>query len=159
VTDDAGDGAVEIRRATATDANAVADVYLASFHATYAFPLAHTDAEVRDWLAGVVARGGPSGHDETWVAEANGRIVALMVLDEAGIDQLYVDPPSIGRGIGGRLVELAKQERPAGLALYTFQVNGRARRFYERHGFAATWFGDGSANEEGQPDVRYEWRA
>jgi hypothetical protein len=51
-----------------------------------------------------------------------------------------------------------EDERPHGLALYTFQVNGRARRFYERHGFAATWFGDGSANEERQPDVRYEWR-
>jgi GNAT superfamily N-acetyltransferase len=158
VTGGATKGIVALRRATAEDADAVADVYLASFHATYAFPLAHTDDEVRAWLAGVVGRGGPSGQDDTWVAEAGGRVVGLMVLDEMGIDQLYVDPAWVGQGVGSRLVAIAKDERPQGLALYTFQVNDRARRFYERHGFVATWFGDGSANEEGQPDVRYEWR-
>jgi ribosomal protein S18 acetylase RimI-like enzyme len=144
---------VGIRPASPADAVGVADVYLAAFHATYAFPLAHTDDQVRDWLRGIVA-----GEDRTWVADAGGRIVGMMVLDEDGIDQLYVDPAWHGRGIGSRLVELAKRRRPDGLALYTFQVNDRARRFYERHGFLATWFGDGSANEERQPDVRYEWR-
>jgi GNAT superfamily N-acetyltransferase len=158
VTDAASDGAVSLRRATAADADAVADVYLASFHATYAFQLAHTDDQVRDWLGGVVGRGGSAGRDETWVAEEDGRVVGLMVLDEAGIDQLYIEPALLGRGIGSRLVAIAKLERPTGLALYTFQVNERARQFYERHGFVATWFGDGSENEEGQPDVRYEWR-
>ena len=42
------------------------------------------------------------------------------------------------------------------LRLYTFARNAGARRFYERHGFVAVAFGDGSANEEGEPDVRYE---
>jgi ribosomal protein S18 acetylase RimI-like enzyme len=112
-----------------------------------------TDDQVRDWRACIVA-----DEPRTWVAEADGRVVAMMVLDDDGIDQLYVDPAWHGRGIGSRLVELAKGERPQGVALYTFQVNDRARRFYERHGFVAMWFGDGSANEEGQPDVRYEWR-
>ena len=46
---------IAIRRATAPDADAVADVYLASFHATYAFPLAYSDAQVREWLRDVVA--------------------------------------------------------------------------------------------------------
>ena len=74
------------------------------------------------------------------------------------LDQLYLAPEWTGRGIGSRLVELAKQRRPAGLDLFTFQVNDGARRFYERHGFTAIWFGDGSENEEGQPDLRYAWR-
>ena len=34
---------------------------------------------------------------------------------------------------------LAKERRPGGLELYTFQVNDRARRFYERHGFVVAW--------------------
>jgi hypothetical protein len=42
------------------------------------------------------------------------------------------------------------------LRLYTFQCNQGARRFYERHGFIAVAFGDGSSNEEGEPDIRYE---
>jgi ribosomal protein S18 acetylase RimI-like enzyme len=144
---------IAIRRALPADAGAVADVYLAAFAATYDFPLAHTDDEVRRWLAEhVVLR------METWVAEGNGRVVAMMVLDKAGIDQLYVEPAWHRRGIGGRLVELAKLRRPAGLELYTFQVNDRARRFYESHGFLVAALGDGSGNEERQPDVLYRWR-
>jgi membrane-anchored protein YejM (alkaline phosphatase superfamily) len=55
-------------------------------------------------------------------------------------------------------VELAKRRQPSGLQLWTFQVNGTARRFYERHGFLAVESTDGSGNEEGDPDVRYVWR-
>jgi GNAT superfamily N-acetyltransferase len=149
------DPAIEIRASTAADADAMADVWLASFRATYTFPVAHTDDEVRGWIASDVA-----GHDEAFVAveTESGGIVALMRLENDDLDQLYVDPDWLGRGIGSRLVELAKERRPRGFGLYTFQVNDRARRFYERHGLVATWFGDGSANEERQPDVRYEWR-
>jgi len=144
---------VLLRRAEAADAAAVADVYLSSFHATYDFPLAHTDDEVRAWIAGHLV---PA--EEAWVAEAGGRVVAMMALDDEGIDQLYVLPEWIGRGVGRRFVELAKERRPDGLQLYTFQVNDRARRFYERQGFVAAAFGDGSGNEEGQPDVLYRWQ-
>ena len=40
--------------------------------------------------------------------------------------------------------------------LFTFQAGMRARSFYERHGFDAVEFGDGSANEESCRDVLYE---
>ena len=147
-----GPDAVTIRRAVQADAPAVADVYLAAIKSTYDFPLAHTDDECRAWLADEVVP-----LMETWVAEVAGRVVALMVLDGAGIGHLYVDPPSHSHGIGSRLVELAKERRPGGLDLYTFQVNKRARRFYEWHGFAVVALGDGSGNEERQPDVLYRW--
>jgi GNAT superfamily N-acetyltransferase len=66
-------------------------------------------------------------------------------------------PDWTGRGIGARLLDLAKVLRPDRLELWTFAANIGARRFYERHGFLAVDATDGD-NEEGAPDVRYEWR-
>jgi GNAT superfamily N-acetyltransferase len=143
---------ITIRPAGPADATAVADTYLASFSATYDFPLAHTDDEVRAWMSGVI------NGDGTYLAlDTAGAIVGMMVATAGELDQLYVRPDRLGEGIGRRLLEVAKAGAPDGLSLYTFQVNARARRFYERNGFVAEWFGDGSANEEGQPDVRYVW--
>ncbi|MFJ7955014.1 GNAT family N-acetyltransferase [Streptomyces sp. NPDC096319] len=143
-----------IRRAADSDAAAVAEVWLRSYAA--ALPdvrRAHTDDQVRSWIRHVVVAG-----QETWVATADGTVVAMMALDDEELDQLYVDPPWRGRGIGDRLVELAKQRRAAGLALWTFQVNAPARRFYERHGFVEAERTDGARNEEREPDVRYVWQ-
>jgi N-acetylglutamate synthase-like GNAT family acetyltransferase len=86
----------------------------------------------------------------------NGEIVAMISLREGWIDQLYVDPSWQGRAMGARLVDFAKARAPEGLELWTFQTNEGARRFYERHGFAAVEWTDGE-NEEGAPDVRYRW--
>jgi ribosomal protein S18 acetylase RimI-like enzyme len=147
------DPSVEIRRAGPEDAASVAGVYLSAFHATYDFPLAHTDEQVRAWIRDILL---PSG--ECWVATVGGRVVGMLVVRPGDLDQLYVAPGFQGRGVGSRLVELAKRESPDGLGLYTFQVNARARAFYERRGFVADRFGDGSGNEEGQPDVHYDWR-
>jgi len=144
---------VDIRKATAVDADAVADVYLASFHATYDFPLAHTDDQVRRWIHDVVLAGG-----DAWVAVEDGSVVGMMVVRADDLDQLYVAPDCLGRGIGRRLLGVARAVSPDGLSLYTFQVNARARRFYERNGFVVDALGDGSGNEEGQPDVHYVWR-
>jgi GNAT superfamily N-acetyltransferase len=144
---------IRVRRAADGDAEAIGDVYLASFGATYAFPLAHPEVDIRRWIRDVVV-----GRDETWVAEADEGIVGFLTLTDDMLDQLYVAPAWQGRGIGDRLVAFAKTRRPEGLDLYTFQVNERARRFYERRGFQPVALGDGSGNEERQPDVRYAWR-
>ena len=140
-----------MRRAVPADAPAVAELFLDSFHVTYDFPLAHTDEEVRGWVRDRLV---PTM--ETWVAVEDQRIVGMMVVAPGHLEQLYVAPHRLGRGIGRRLLELAKERSPDGLSLWTFQVNDRARRFYERNGFVAAELTDGD-NEEGQPDVRYEW--
>jgi GNAT superfamily N-acetyltransferase len=142
----------EIRRAGPQDAGPVADVYLASFRS--ALPtvrLAHTDDEVRAWIRDRVIP-----DTETWVATEAGVVVAMLSLAPGWIDQLYVAPEWQGRGVGRRLLDLARTRAGGGsLELWTFQVNERARRFYERNGFEAVELTDGSGNEEREPDVRY----
>ncbi len=147
-------GDVVLRRAEPADALAAANVWLRSYTAALpAFRRAHSDDEVRAWFRDVVV---PTR--ETWVADAGGSVVGLLVLAPGDLDQLYLDPDWRGRGIGDRLVALAKERYPEGLELWTFQANEPACRFYERHGFVAVERTDGSGNEERQPDVRYVWR-
>jgi GNAT superfamily N-acetyltransferase len=65
---------------------------------------------------------------------------------------------SSGRGLGSRLLDVAKSVYPEGLDLWAFPANTGARRFYERHGFVAIAWTEGD-NEEGAPVVRYHWQA
>lgn len=149
---------INLRRATPADAEALADVFLRSFHATYTFPLAHTDDEVRGWVRDRLVP-----QMETWAAvdddggERTGTVLGFATVAPGWLEQLYVDPRRLGEGIGRLLVDRAKDVQPDGLLLWTFQVNDRARRFYERNGFTVVRFGDASNNEERQPDVQYRW--
>ncbi len=146
------------RRATADDAAAVCEVYLTS-HKTFLpyAPLAHTDEEVQDYIAHTLIE-----KAEVIIAELAGRIVGLLALDRKDgtgwIEQLYLHPDVVGQGIGTQLLAIAKSRLGPPIRLYTFQANRGARRFYERHGFQAIAFGDGSGNEQNCPDICYEWR-
>ena len=140
------------RRARLDEAPVVADLWLLSRRASIPLiPLpTHSDFEVRAWFKEVVF---PS--KDVWVIEAPDHLVALMVIGDVWIEQLYVHPAWNSRGLGSRLLELAKRERSR-LELWTFQSNAGARRFYERRGFVAVTATDGD-NEEGEPDIRYHW--
>jgi GNAT superfamily N-acetyltransferase len=143
------------RRAGPADAATVADLLIHSRRGAGDAipPPVHSDAEVREWVATVVMP-----EREVWLAEDHdGRPLAVLVLDGDWIDQLYVDPAFTGRGLGSRLVGLAKSRRPGGLQLWTFASNTGAQRFYTRHGFTEAETTDGSGNEEKAPDIRYVW--
>jgi GNAT superfamily N-acetyltransferase len=147
--------AFDIRPATPEDATPIADVWLESWRATFDFEPAHPDEDVRRWVREELLEA------EDWVAtdpSRGDRVIALLGLSDVMVEQLYVRPEWIGRGVGRRLLDLAKRRRPDGLELYCFAANDRARRFYERNGFTAVAFGDGSGNMERQPDVLYRWR-
>ncbi|MFK0050089.1 GNAT family N-acetyltransferase [Streptomyces sp. NPDC090741] len=145
---------VFLRRADDFDARPAADVWLRSF--ATALPTvrcAHEEADVRDWFARVLVP-----RYETWVAVTGGNVVGLMVINGGELKQFYLDPAWRGRGLGDRFIALAKERQPDGLALWTFQVNVSAHRFYERHGFIAVERTDGLRNDEREPDVRYVWQ-
>ena len=94
-----------------------------------------------------------------WPARApqlRGFVASAREGDGAWIEQLYLMPGWTGQGIGGQLLAAALARLPRPVRLYCFQANAGARAFYERQGFRAIAFGDGSGNEEGCPDVLYE---
>jgi GNAT superfamily N-acetyltransferase len=144
---------VNIRRARAADADAVADIFLAARADMTYLPNLHTDEETRTWLEHVVL-----AREEVWVAETDGGVAGFAALTDDMLDHLYVRPDAQGRGIGAALLEHAKRRRPAGFRLWVFQKNEVARRFYERHGCRLVKTTDGADNEEREPDALYEWQ-
>lgn len=144
----------DLRPATASDALAVAEVYLRSFRHTYKdglVRLAHDDTDVRRWI-----REEMLPNNSVSVATSCGIVVGYVATSQGWLNHLYVDPAWIGRGVGRSLLKTAMSERSEGFSLWTFQENGRARAFYESAGLVAVDFTLGN-NEEGQPDVKYTW--
>lgn len=142
-------GDVVLRPAIMSDADDIAQVMRASLCSLPWMPLLHTPEEDRDFIRDRVLPG-----QQVTVVEANGRIVGFVAVEGEWIEQLYLDPAWTGLGIGSRLLALATAHMPVS-KLHCFQANEGARRFYERHGFRAEAFGDGSGNEEKLPDITY----
>jgi ribosomal protein S18 acetylase RimI-like enzyme len=149
-----------LRRAQPADAPAIAALLIASrrAHLPYA-PIAHPDDDVQRWVAGVLL---PT-RDVTVALAGDGSlagVLATATVDGIGwIEQLYLAPELVGRGLGTTLLRQALAALPRPVRLHTFQANAGARRFYERHGFRVIAAGDGSGNEEGCPDLLYELAA
>jgi ribosomal protein S18 acetylase RimI-like enzyme len=82
----------------------------------------------------------------TWVAEADGDVVGLLVLvaypDHLLLENVAVLPSAQRRGVGGRLLALAEdQARARGLdeiRLYTNEAMTENLAYYGRHGYAET---------------------
>ena len=82
-------------------------------------------------------------------------VVAFLASTPESVACLYVGVPFIGRGIGSKLLSLAKSESSGSLWLHTFACNARACAFYERHDFRDS--GHGYANMWALEDVKYIW--
>jgi ribosomal protein S18 acetylase RimI-like enzyme len=129
-----------IRSTRPDDAEAIADVHLdARREAMPQLPTLHSPEETIAYFGGHVLV-----HEEVFVAEVNKLVVGFIALEDNYVDHLYIAPSYQRRGIGDKLLAMAKQLRPSGLTLLTFQRNVRARRFYEARGFVASGFTDGS---------------
>lgn len=116
----------------------------------------HSLDGVRRWVRGKLI---PTGG--VIIAQLDGKdvgVLATSVSDEIGwMDQLYVAPGYVGRGIGSELLNHVLNVLPRPIHLWVFQENDRTIRFYEHHGFKAVQFTNGENNEGKCPDVRYEF--
>jgi ribosomal protein S18 acetylase RimI-like enzyme len=142
-----------IRPAREHDAIAIAQIHIDARRVAMPWlPVVHTfEDTVRFFGDFVIA------NQIVSVAEAEGAVAGFIAIEGAYVDHLYVAPAHQSVGIGDALLKLAKETRPDGLKLWTFEGNSKARSFYEKRGFVAIEFTDGSRNEERTPDVLYEW--
>lgn len=141
--------------ALCTDSKTITAIYLASRKECIPYaPLAHKDDAIYSWVDEVLIK-----TDRIITASKEGVVYGFIATaSDAGrqwINHLYIHPKHTGQGIGSALLEYALAPMPRPVYLYTFQANTGARRFYERYGFLALEFGNGSGNEERCPDVLY----
>lgn len=133
-----------LRHATDRDADAIAELFFASYRLLTFLRRLHPIESYRRFV-GVT------------VAEDDTGSISFLALKGEEIRQFYTRPDRIGRGAGTQLIEAVKSSGVAALELWCFQANARARRFYEARGFRAIRFTDGADNEERMPGVRYRW--
>jgi GNAT superfamily N-acetyltransferase len=93
-----------IREARPEDADAIAEVFIASFGTLSFLPRLHTDAETFDFIANKVV-----GEQEVLVAELHGGIVGFAAMTRGNLlEHMYVHPDSQGQGVGSALLIRAK---------------------------------------------------
>lgn len=93
--------------------------------------------------------------NEIYIATDNNKVVGIIAFNGNEINQLYIHNDYQGKGLGKKLLRMAKINSKGRLTLYTFEVNHKAQRFYERNGFKI--IGRGHENEENLDDIKYEW--
>jgi GNAT superfamily N-acetyltransferase len=158
MTNNALNSTIRVRRATAADARAIAEVTVLGWQAAYRDILADgfldglsADAREVGWRAMLEAD--EDGRTPAWVCEMDGRTVGFLSsgpprdddvpLPAAEIYAIYVLPEAWRGGFGRALMSTAVDHwRARGtmtLVLWVFEANTRARTFYE----AAGWQPDG----------------
>lgn len=141
-----------LRAATPLDAGATGAILHRFNSDTPWMPKLHSEAETISFCGVMIDRG--------WVtvaeSERSGQLLGFLARDGAEVCSLYLAPGACGQGIGRALLAAAKAAQPR-LVLHTFQANLGAQRFYLREGFCERARSDGSANDEGLPDIIYEW--
>ncbi|MCK0142655.1 GNAT family N-acetyltransferase [Aliiroseovarius sp. F20344] len=137
--------------ASTADVPAIANI-LSGWNATTPWlPRVHSRASEKGFAQMLVERGWTS------VVRTEGQVLGFLSRDNRKIHALYVAPHARGVGVGKMLLDQAKVARDS-LSLFTFQQNDGAQRFYMREGFYEAYRTDGSGNDEGLPDICYEWR-
>ena len=140
-----------IRDATTDDAIGAASIYNRAREQAMPFLPVQTAERVAPKLRAAFT------NETAFVAEDLGnRLVGFITFNEQFVTFLYVEPTVQGQGIGTALLERAMSGKTR-VDVWTFQRNQAGRRFYERCGFVALEFTDGSGNDKGEGEVLYSW--
>jgi putative acetyltransferase len=144
-----------IRSMTPADLQETLDVWVAAWQVAY--PAIDFNAR-RGWTADRIAELERTG-SRSLVVVKDGRIVGVMVVNPATgyLDQIVVATDCQGGGIAETLLAEARRLSPTKLDLHVNQDNGRAIRFYEKHGFVKT--GEDVNPRSGAPIYLMGWRA
>lgn len=139
-----------VRRACPSDAQVTGQILFEFQQGTEWMPKLYSLEEVIGFCAIMIERG--------WVtvAQDQDRVVGFLARDQDEVCSLYLAADVRGRGFGRALLADAKAASPR-LVLRSFEANDAARRFYHRQGFIEIERSDGAANEEGLPDITYQW--
>ena len=147
-----GEMSFHLRPAQPTDAGRTGWILHRFARDTPWMPQLYSEAEAISFCGVMIDRG--------WVTVAKeaGRVTGFLARDGAEICSLYLAPGCCGQGQGLALLQHAKSQQSR-LWLQAFAANDGAQRFYLREGFVEVGRSDGSRNDEGLPDIRFEWRA
>ncbi len=146
---------LEIRAATYNELPEIARLYRTSRDCCLSFlPQLHTPEEDLWFFQNIVFR-----NQELTIVMGEGQIIGMISTKDDWIEQLYIDPRHLRKGIGSKLMEQVKAASSGHLKLMCFVENVDARSFYEAHDFKEVKRTSGSENEEGAPDILLEWQA
>ena len=110
-----------LRRAAASDADEIANVYHTLFRLLTFLPMLHTIEEYQWFISNVTLK-----ECEVTVAEDESGIVAFLARRGEEVRLLYTRPDRIGMGAGTQLIDAAKASGVGALELWCFQANERA---------------------------------
>ncbi|UUX51705.1 GNAT family N-acetyltransferase [Nisaea acidiphila] len=129
-----------IRPATSGDIPRIAEIFGASRLIAYrglvpdADILASSDPDRPKWRELLEAE-----NQDFLVAELDGTVQAMAVLEIPKLHSLHVHPDAQGSGIGRALLAYCREKSsPAGMELYCLLGNDRAAAFYEKAGMRRT---------------------
>lgn len=156
-----------VRYAHPADASMLGAIMAESFRRAFADFISLETLEkcaVAENCAGLFRQLLQSGQMNILIGGINGKSLGLLVWTErengwTEIEAIHSLPESWGSGLGESMLDFALDEThaTAGVGLWAFAENRRARRFYEKHGLQ--WTGERRISEfDGAEEVRYEWR-
>lgn len=135
------------------DLAVVSDLWVESWAAAY--PALDFEAR-RPWFAAHLAALADEGAQRILAVVAGDEIAGLVTIEpQSGyLDQLVVGRRFQARGIAEALLAEVQRLSPQSVTLDVNQDNGRAVRFYEKHGFAVV---GADVNARGAPIYRMRW--